>query len=56
MQKFKEGNTYILGTSKPHIFKSDPVYFEKKINKSIQSLTIFLPLLNLLEAFLVYMK
>ncbi len=41
MQKFKEGDIYILGANQPHIFKSDPVYFEKKINKSIQALTIF---------------
>lgn len=41
MQKFKEGDIYILGANQPHIFKSDLAYFEKKFNKNIQALTIF---------------
>jgi AraC-like DNA-binding protein len=41
MQRFKAGDIYIVGANQPHIFKSDPVYFDKKTKKEVQALTIF---------------
>lgn len=41
MQRFKPGEVYILGANQPHVFKSDPVYFDKRKKKEIHSLTVF---------------
>ena len=41
MQKFKPGDIYIIGANQPHLFKSDPVYFEKNNIKEIKAITIF---------------
>jgi len=41
MQQFKPGDIYVLGANLPHIFKSDPAYFDKRKKKEIQALTIF---------------
>ena len=41
MQRFKPGDIYILGANQPHIFKSDPAYFDKRKKKEVQELTIF---------------
>jgi AraC-like DNA-binding protein len=41
MHRFKAGEVYILGANQPHVFKSDPVYFDKRKKKEIHSLTIF---------------
>lgn len=41
MQRFKSGDIYIIGANQPHIFKSDPEYFERKRNTEIHSLTLF---------------
>ncbi|MBL7763281.1 MAG: helix-turn-helix domain-containing protein [Chitinophagaceae bacterium] len=41
MQRFKEGDIYVLGANQPHIFKSDPGYFEKQSKKEVHGLTIF---------------
>ena len=41
MQQFKPGDIFVLGANLPHIFKSDPVYFEKCSKKEIHALTIF---------------
>ncbi|MGC4036983.1 MAG: AraC family transcriptional regulator [Chitinophagaceae bacterium] len=41
MQQFKPGDIYIIGANQPHIFKSDPVYFEKRRKREIHELTIF---------------
>lgn len=41
MQRFKPGDIYILGANQPHLFKSDPVYFEKRSKKEIHALTMF---------------
>lgn len=41
MQRFKPGDIYIIGANQPHIFKSDPVYFDKRKKKEIHELTIF---------------
>lgn len=52
MQAFHSGDIYIIGSNQPHIFKSDPSYFEKKNKKTVTALTIFFnplgPLKNLL--------
>jgi len=41
MQQFKPGDIYVLGANLPHIFKSDPAYFDKRKKREIQALTIF---------------
>lgn len=41
MQRFKPGDIYIIGANQPHIFKSDPAYFDKRKKKEIHALTIF---------------
>src|SRR5689334_20635330 len=41
MQPFKPGDIYILGANQPHIFKSDPVYFDKRRKKQVHALTFF---------------
>jgi AraC-like DNA-binding protein len=41
MQPFKPGEIYILGANQPHIFKSDPAYFDKRRKKSVHGLTFF---------------
>ena len=41
MQPFKSGDIYILGANQPHIFKSDPVYFDKRRKKKAHGLTFF---------------
>lgn len=41
MQQFKPGDIYILGANQSHIFKSDPVYFDKKNKRQVHNLTIF---------------
>lgn len=44
MQRFQSGDVYILGANQPHLFKSDPGYFEKNSNQDIHALTIFVDL------------
>ena len=41
MQRFKPGDIYVLGANQPHIFKSDPGYFENKTEDEVHALTIF---------------
>jgi len=41
MQRFKPGDLFILGANQPHVFKSDPSYFDKKGKKEIHTLTLF---------------
>jgi AraC-like DNA-binding protein len=41
MQPFKPGDIYVLGANQPHIFKSDPLYFDKRRKKQAHGLTIF---------------
>jgi AraC-like DNA-binding protein len=41
MQRFKPGDIYIIGANQPHIFKSDPGYFEKSSKADVHALTIF---------------
>jgi len=42
MQRFKPGDIYVIGSNQPHIFKSDPSYFEKSANMGgVHGLTFF---------------
>ena len=41
MQRFKPGDIYIIGANQPHLFKSDPLYFEKNNGLEVQALTLF---------------
>lgn len=41
MQRFKSGDIYIIGANQPHLFKSDPIYFDKRRKKQVNSLTLF---------------
>jgi AraC-like DNA-binding protein len=41
MQRFASGDIFVIGANQPHLFKSDPEYFEHNDNKSIHSLNIF---------------
>jgi AraC-like DNA-binding protein len=41
MQPFKAGEIYVLGPNQPHIFKSDPEYFDKRRRKQVHGLTFF---------------
>lgn len=41
MQTFKPGNVFIIGANQPHLFKSDPAYFEKDSTLNIHSLSIY---------------
>lgn len=41
MQPFKPGDVYILGANQPHIFKSDPVYFDKRRKKQVHAISFF---------------
>jgi AraC-like DNA-binding protein len=44
MQRFQSGDIYILGANQPHLFKSDPDYFEKNSHRDIHALTLFFDL------------
>lgn len=41
MQRFKPGDVYVIGSNQPHIFKSDPAYFDKSGGEGVHGLTIF---------------
>ncbi len=41
MQPFQPGNVFVLGSNQPHLFKSDPVYFDPGNKKTIHSSNIF---------------
>lgn len=41
MQPFKSGDIYLIGANQPHVFKSDPIYFDKRKKKSTHALSIF---------------
>lgn len=41
MQPFKAGEVYLLGANQPHLFKSDPVYFDQRRKKKVQALSLF---------------
>ncbi|HTL10821.1 MAG TPA: AraC family transcriptional regulator, partial [Chitinophagaceae bacterium] len=41
MQQFRDGEVFVIGANQPHLFKSDPAYFEKGSRKMIHSLNLF---------------
>jgi AraC-like DNA-binding protein len=41
MEEFKPGDIYVFSANLPHLFKSEPSYFEKDSPKTIHSLSIF---------------
>jgi len=56
MQRFAPGDVFVIGANQPHLFKSDPIYFEGHKNKRIHSVNVFFnpsgfiaPLLSLPE-------
>lgn len=41
MHRFIPGDVFCIGANQPHVFKSDPVYFEKNSTKKIKALNLF---------------
>ncbi len=41
MQPFHSGDIFIIGANQPHLFKSNPEYFDKESGKQVHSLNIF---------------
>lgn len=41
MQPFQSGDLFVIGANQPHLFKSDPCYFDQDSQKKIHSLSIF---------------
>lgn len=41
MHHFQPGDVFVIGANQPHIFKSDPSYFERRNKKISRSVTIF---------------
>jgi AraC-like DNA-binding protein len=41
MQRFKSGDLFVIGANQPHLFKSDPSYFEESNRNQIHSLNIY---------------
>jgi AraC-like DNA-binding protein len=41
MHTFRDGEIYLLGANLPHLFKSDPAYFQPGSDKEVRTVTIF---------------
>ncbi|MDO7744488.1 MAG: AraC family ligand binding domain-containing protein, partial [Pedobacter sp.] len=41
MHLFRAGEIYLFGANMPHVFKSDPEYFEADSKKKIRTITVF---------------
>jgi len=41
MHAFRDGEIYLLGANLPHLFKSDPAYFQPGSKKNVKTVTIF---------------
>jgi AraC-like DNA-binding protein len=41
MQRFQSNDIFIIGANQPHIFKSDPEYFDKDTKKLVHSISVF---------------
>ncbi|WP_295668605.1 AraC family transcriptional regulator [uncultured Mucilaginibacter sp.] len=41
MHAFKDGEIYLIGANLPHLFKSDPAYFQPDSGLEVQTVTIF---------------
>lgn len=52
MQGFKAGDIYIIGANQPHLFKSDPEYFDKRKKKRVHSLTVFFDAATMQDKFI----
>ncbi|QNA43683.1 AraC family transcriptional regulator [Lacibacter sediminis] len=52
MQPFMPGDIYILGANQPHLFKSDPIYFDKRKKKKVEALSLFFKPAQLYETVL----
>lgn len=50
MHRFQSNDLFIIGANQPHVFKSDPEYFDKELNKKAHSLTIFFNPLGLVRS------
>jgi AraC-like DNA-binding protein len=51
MHTFRSGEIYWLGVNMPHVFKSDPSYFEPSSEKKVQTLNIFFNVSGQLDSF-----
>lgn len=56
MHDYSAGDVFLIGANLPHVFKSNPEYFDHNSNKKIEALTVFfnpegtlLPLFNMAE-------
>jgi AraC-like DNA-binding protein len=50
MHPFHDGEIYLLGANLPHLFKSDPAYFQPDSDKEVRSVTIFFNPMDKLSA------
>jgi AraC-like DNA-binding protein len=41
MHTFRDGEIYLIGANMPHLFKSDPAYFQPESDKEVRTVTIF---------------
>jgi AraC-like DNA-binding protein len=51
MHSFRPGDIYWLGVNMPHVFKSDPSYFQPASRKKVQTLNIFFNVKGQLDGF-----
>ncbi len=49
MQAFKAGEIYLIGANQPHIFKNEPIYFEKDSTLEVHAITVFFNSEGILE-------
>ena len=50
-QAFKSGDVYVIGANQPHIFKSDPAYFNSPEKDNAHAIHIFFDLERIPDAF-----
>ncbi|REA60875.1 AraC family transcriptional regulator [Dyadobacter luteus] len=51
-QAFKSGDVYVIGANQPHIFKSDPAYFDNLDKQNAHAIHIFFDLERIPQAFM----
>lgn len=54
MQRFHMGDLFVVGANQPHLFKSDPCYFEEKSDNAVHTLNIFFDPKGFLAQLLTY--
>lgn len=54
MRNFQSGDLFVIGANQPHLFKSDPSFFEPGNRKKIHSLNIFFDLEGFISHLLVF--